>query len=215
MIRTAQGALVEYGLSVPPLALVFELNPQSISSTRTLTVKTGAAPGTRGGYDFFLPSEAARASQGVTAQPETITVEILLDASDRMGAGDPAASILGVQPEMDTLRLMAEPRTQGPAGAQLLSLAGAAAPRAFESAESTPVLLFVWGDRVLPVFLTSLRFEERAHLPSLIPYRVSATVTLQVIESNNPFYVLEGARRLAGAGLTAAGAVAGVLGRLF
>jgi hypothetical protein len=215
MIRTARGALIEYGLSLPPLALVFELNPQSLSMTRTVTVKTGGTPGARGGYDFFLPGEAARASQGASAQPETLSMEILLDASDRMGAGDPVASLVGVQPEMDTLRLMAEPRAQGPVGQLLLSMAGGAAPRAFESADSAPVLLFVWGDRVLPVFLTSLHFEERAHLPSLIPYRVTANLTMQVIESQNPFYMLESARRLMGAASTATSAAADVLRRLF
>jgi hypothetical protein len=58
-LRVSRGALVEYGFTVPPLVLMFELNPESISSTRTITVKTGTAPGTRGGYDFVLPKRHA------------------------------------------------------------------------------------------------------------------------------------------------------------
>jgi len=53
------------------------------------------------------------------------------------------------------------------------------------------VLLFVWGDRVLPVFLVSMRVEERAHLPTLVPYRANVTLGMQVIEGNNPFYLFE------------------------
>jgi hypothetical protein len=200
-LRVSRGALVEYGFTVPPLVLMFELNPESISSTRTITVKTGTAPGTRGGYDFVLPTETPRVAQGVDVQPESLTIEVLFDATDRMNAGDPIASLQGVQPELDTLRAMIEPKAQGPSGLQTLASLGSGARRAFQRHESPSVLLFVWGDRVLPVFLTSVRVEERAHLPSLVPYRASASLSMQVIEGRNPFYLLERTRGLAGAGL--------------
>ncbi|HEX7839008.1 MAG TPA: hypothetical protein VF469_16130 [Kofleriaceae bacterium] len=199
MLRTSRGALVEYAVSLPPLILMFELNPEYISRSRTITVKTGNAPGTRGGYDFVLPTETPRVAQGVTVQPETLTIEVLFDATDRMNGGDPIASIQGVQPELDTLRAMIEPKTQGPGGLQMLSSLGAGAQRAFQRQESPSVLLFAWGEHVLPVFLTSIRVEERAHLPSLVPYRANATLTMQVIEGNNPFYLLEQLRILVGA----------------
>jgi hypothetical protein len=51
------------------------------------------------------------------------------------------------------------------------------------------------------VFLTSIRVEEKAHLPTLVPYRASANLTLQVIEGNNPFYLFEQIRILGGAAL--------------
>lgn len=203
MLRTARGALVEYGTSVPPLALVFEFNPQRLSRSRTITVKTGGAPGARGGYDFLSPSETPRVSQGVVAQPEAFTLEVLLDATDRMSRGDPVASTLGVQPEVDTLCAMAEPRSQGPGGLQALASLGFGEERAFRRSESAPVLLFVWGRRVLPVFLTAVQIDEQAHLPSLLPYRATASLTLQVIEGRNPFHLTEKVRQLAYAALTA------------
>ena len=209
MIKLSKGVLLEYALSLPPLALVFDFNPQTISRTRTITLRTGSAPGTRGGYDFTLPTETPRVAQGVTAQPEKLDLTILLDATDRMNDGDALASSLGVEPEMATLRSMVEPKTQGPAGLQVLASLGSGSPRAFQRAEHASVLLFIWGTHLLPVFLTSVRFEEKAHLPSLIPYRAEATLSMQVIEGNNPFYLVEQVRLLAMSAINLAQTVAG------
>jgi hypothetical protein len=215
MLRVTEGALVEYSLSLPPLALVFEFNPQTLSRSRTITVKTGNAPGTRGGYDFVTPTDTPRVSQGVTVQPESFTIEILLDATDRMDQGDPIASSMGVQPEIDTLRAMIEPKAQGPLGLQVLSALGQGGQRAFQRNEVPSVLLFVWGDRVLPVFLTTVRIDEKAHLPSLVPYRANATLTMQVIEGNNPFFMIEKMRELVGAAITSTEAAISITKRLF
>lgn len=211
MIKVSQGILLEYALSLPPLALVFEFNPQSLSRTRTIALRTGTAPGTRGGYDFTLPTETPRVAQGATAEPERFEITILLDATDRMGDGDPLAGSLGIEPELATLRSMVEPKTQGPLGLQVLSSLGAGGPRAFQRSEHASVLLFIWGTHVLPVFLTSVRVEEKAHLPSLVPYRAEATLSMQVIEGNNPFYLVEQVRLVAMAAVNLAQTVAGSL----
>ncbi|MFY0568248.1 hypothetical protein ACN28E_31055 [Archangium lansingense] len=201
-LRVTKGALVEYGLSIPPLALAFDFNPQHLSRTRSITVRTGSTPGTRGGYDFLLPTETPRVAQGVSVQPESFTLDILMDATDRMMDGEPIATELGIQPELDTLRTMVEPKSQGPGGVQLLSSLGLGAERAFRRDEHASVLLFLWGRQVLPVFLTSVRVDEKAFLPSLVPYRADVGLTLQVIEGNNPFYLREKARQLVSAALS-------------
>jgi hypothetical protein len=194
--------------------LVFELNPQSITRTRSLAGMDSKTPGVRG-YDFAHPSEASRAAQGISAQPESFTLDILLDATDRMKDGDPVAAAYGIQPELDTLRTMIEPKTQGPKGVQLLASLGVGSERAHQRDVSPSVLLFVWGGSVLPVFLTSVRIEEKCFLPSLKPYRAAAALTLQVVESANPFYLREKARQLAGTALqggrTAVDVLKGVL----
>lgn len=211
MVRVTRGALVEYGLAVPPLTLVFDFNPRSISRTRTLTLRAGGTPGLRGGYDFALPTETPRVAQGVAVQPESLTLEILLDATDRMHEGDPVAATLGIQPELDTLRSLVEPKAQGPGGLQLLASLGLGSERAFMREQFASVLLFVWGGQVLPVFLTSVRVEESDFLPSLIPYRARASLTLQVIEGKNPFYLREKARQLVGAAVNSGRLAADVL----
>jgi hypothetical protein len=207
--------LVEYGLSIPPLAIAFEFNPQTLSRTRSITVTTGNAPGTRGGYDFSLPSETSRVAQGVSVEPEQFSIEILLDATDRMSdLTDPrnaTTAIFGVEPELDTLRSMVEPKTQGPGGMQMLSALGLGEGKAFQRDEHPSVLLFIWGTHVLPVFMTSVQVEEVAHLPTLIPYRARATLSFQVIEGNNPFYQVEVVRQMVGAGINLVNTVTGAL----
>lgn len=201
MLKVTKGMLIEYALALPPLLLVFEFNPQTLTRTRTINLKTGSAPGTRGGYDFALPTETPRVAQGVTVQPESFSIEILLDATDRMNEGEPVASQFGVEPELDTLRSMVEPKSQGPGGLQTLASLGLGGQRAFQRSESASVLLLVWGSHILPVFLTSVQIAEEAHLPSLVPYRARATLSMQVIEGENPFYQVEKVRQVISAAL--------------
>lgn len=214
MLKVTRGVLVEYALAIPPLAVVFDFNPQTITRSRSITISTGNTAATRGGYDFALPTETPRAAQGVSMEPESFSIIILLDATDRMNDGEPVATAVGIQPEIDTLRSMVEPKSQGPGGVQLLSSLGLGGDSAVTNREFASVLLFIWGMRILPVFLTSVRIEEKAHLPSLLPYRAEATLEMQVIESSNPFYDIEVLRQTVSAavntGRLAADAIAGI-----
>ena len=214
MLKVTKGALVEYALAIPPLALVFDFNPKTLSRTRTIQLRTGNTPGTRGGYDFLLPTETPRVAQGVTVQPEVFSIDILIDATDRMMEGEATAEQFGIEPELDTLRSMVEPKSQGPGGLQTLASLGMGGSRAFQRDESASVLLFVWGSHILPVFLTSVRVDETAHLPSLVPYRANARLTMQVIEGNNPFYKVEKARQIVSAALNTGRTVGAALGGL-
>lgn len=215
MANVTRGILVEYGLSLPPLLLSFEFNPQTITRSRQISVQTGDLPSNRGGYSFTTPFDTARAAQGVTMQAETFSVTILLDATDRMDSGNPIAGVFGVQPEIDTLRSMVEPKVQGPPGLNVLSSLGAGGERALAHREHPSVLLFFWGHYLLPVFLTSISIDEKSHLPSLIPIRAEATLGMQVIESDNLFYDIEKIRQLVSSTLHLADevgtAVAGVI----
>lgn len=215
MINVTKGMLVEYALSIPPMVLVFEFNPKTISRTRTIQINAGSTPATRGGYDFTLPTETSRVAQGVSVEPETFTISILLDATDRMNDGDVIATTLGIEPEMDTLRSMVEPKPQGGLGGQLLASLDQSTARAFERDEHASVLLFIWGTHVLPVFLSSVTINETAHLPNLIPYRAEATLNMKVIEGNNPFYQVEKVRQAIGAALNTGQTVASAIEGLF
>jgi hypothetical protein len=206
MSMVTKGILFEYGLSLPPLALVFDFNPQTISRSRTVTIKTGNAPGARLGFDFLTPLETPRVSQGVELQGEQLSVTIMLDATDKMNDGDAIAGQYGVQPQIDTLRSMVEPKVQGPGGLQVLSSLGGGGSRAFERQESASVLIFAWGLQILPVFMTGVSQNETLHLPNLVPYRAEMTLNMQVIESNNPFFMAEKVRQTA---MTALNAVTG------
>jgi hypothetical protein len=99
---------------------------------------------------------------------------------------------------------MVEPKSQGPGGLQTLSSLGLGGGKAFQRDEHPSVLLLIWGTHVLPVFLTSVQVEESAHLPTLVPYRATVTLSFQVIEGNNPFYQVEKVRQAVGAALNLA-----------
>lgn len=198
-LNAQRGALIEFANVERPLELHFEFNPSSLTRTRTVTIGNRSSPGNRGGYDFSERSEVNRVAQGVEVNPESLTLTILLDATDRMDAGDEAAQQKGVQPELDILRSMIEPKIQGREGSRTLAALGHGSQRAISRQQFASVLLFRWGEQVLPVFMTQSRIEIKAWLPSLLPYRAEATLTLQVIESNNPFYRDELQRQFAAA----------------
>ncbi|MET0179338.1 MAG: hypothetical protein ABW194_02500 [Novosphingobium sp.] len=205
MAVATKGMLFEYGLTLPPLALVFDFNPQTISRSRNVTIKMGEAPGNRTGYDFLTPLETPRVAQGVELAAEGFSIDILLDATDRMNEGDAIAGQFGVQPQIDTLRSMVEPKAQGPFGLQTLAALGGGGQRAFERQETASVLIFAWGLQLIPVFLTGVTQKEALHLPNLMPYRAEMGLTMQVIESNNPFTLAEKVRQTAMTALNATG----------
>lgn len=190
-----RGLLVEYAVTPRPLVLPFLFNPSTITRMRSMTVRTGGSPGARGGYGFSTPNETPRASQGTTANAESFSFKILLDATDRMNKGEPIATRFGVQPEIDVVWTMLEPKAQAGQGRKDLSVVSDAAEPAFATHEIATVLLFKWGAQILPVFMTQAQIEATQFLPSLFPYRAEATLTLQVIETENPIYVLEQRRK--------------------
>jgi len=194
--RVQRGTLFEYGLSTGLLMLDFEFNPSSITRSRSVSVKKAGLAGTRGGYDFMTPMEAMRAAQGMVAEPESLEMTILLDATDRMNAGDPIASTMGIQPELDVIRSMLEPKSTQPDGAQTLTALGKGNERSFPNYQAMSVLIFKWGlAQILPVFMTRAQIKAQQFLPTLIPYRAEVSLSLQVIESKNPFYIAENVRQ--------------------
>jgi hypothetical protein len=98
---------------------------------------------------------------------------------------------------------MVEPKTQGPGGVQILSGLGQGGSRAFERQETASVLIFGWGQQVLPVFLTGVTQKEALHLPNLLPYQARMGLTFQVIESANPLYLADRVRQTAMTALNA------------
>ncbi len=199
-LNVQKGVLREYTSAQSPLRLEFEFNPTTISRTRSITLQTGSTQGTQGGYDFENEAEVPRAAQGISVNAESFTVKILLDATDRMNNDDPVAATEGVQPELDLIRSMLEPKLQTPEGSRTLSALGEGDIRAFSRQQFASVLIFEWGVHQLPVFMTQAQIDIKEFLPTLRPYRAEATLTLQIIESNNPFYREELRRQFRGAG---------------
>jgi len=186
-LNVTRGVLKEYSAGENPLELHFEFNPSTISRTRSIEISY-EGEGQTGPKDFENEAEATRVAQGATVKAESFTVKILLDATDRMNADDNDAKTYGVQPELDILYSMVEPKLQTPEGASTLA---ALSEEASDAQPFPSVLLFAWGAQVLPVFMTQVQFDVKEYLPSLYPYRAEATLSLQVIQSRNQFYSAE------------------------
>ena len=199
-VKVTRGVLKELTKGGTPLELRFEFNPTTITRSRSIDIVFGKGDETTGGRDFTGTKELARVGNSATVKAESFTIKILLDATDRMSSPDKDKYIIektqGVQPEMDILYSMVEPKLQAPDGASTLAAlsSGSGDEKPYPS-----ILIFSWGAQVLPVFMTQIQFEVKAYLPKLYPYRAEATLTLQVIQSRNDFYTPEIRRMFASA----------------
>ena len=209
-LKVTRGILREYTIAADPLQLHFEFNPSTITRTRSVDIKFGEGQANTGGRDFRDASEVPRVTQGATVKAESFTVKILLDATDRMNTGDKDAQSKGVQPELDILYYMIEPKLQAPDGASTLAALGEGGSIC-QSHPYPSVLEFHWGDQILPVLMTQMQFTVNAYLPTLVPYRAEATLTLQVIQSDNDFYNKE-IKRVFASAKKASGALQGYQG---
>ena len=197
--KILRGAFVEYGLSLPPLFVVFQFNPLTITRGRTVTAANDATRQAMLQQSFVgqIKENAGalfkdfRAGQTLTVTQETIGFDIRLDATDKLNQGDAITEQFGIAPQLSTLELMVTPKNQSVlGGVATLLLGGAKGSFAFFSEDKNPpIILFVWGrKKVLPVNITSMQIKEEEFSTDLNPTRATITVALGVIEGPNlPF----------------------------
>jgi hypothetical protein len=202
--RILRGAFVEFGLSLPPLVVVFQFNPLQLTRNRSLTF---ASPNTQNA----VPGQAAQAApqrtlrqfhgqfsnlldlqkeQLVTVQEQTIGFDIRLDASDKLDVGDPVTEQFGIAPQIATLELMVYPKDESVLAGVVSALLGKPAGFSFTRSASPPLILFIFGrKRVLPVNITSMNITETEFSSDLNPIRASIAVSLTVIEGKSVPYL--------------------------
>jgi hypothetical protein len=197
--KILRGAFVEYGLSLPPLFVVFQFNPLTITRSRTATSANNQARRDRLKASFVggaisKPGNLVsnlREGQTLTVKEETLGFDIRLDATDKLNSGDAITQQFGIAPQLSTLELMITPKNQSVMGGlATLLLGGATGSFAFFSEDQNPpIILFVWGrKKVLPVNITSMQIKEEEFSTDLNPTRATITVALEVIEGPNlPF----------------------------
>ena len=195
--KVFRGAFVEYGLSLPPLVVVFQFNPLQLSRSRRQEFSmTASAQGDEDGWgltlrDFhqgFKDLLALRDAQAVTTHPESLSFDIRLDATDKLNEGDRITEQLGIAPQLATLERMAQPKNESLLG----RLADRLLPRGFSftCTEKPPMILFIWGrKRVVPVNINSMTITESEFHTNLEPIRATVAVELTVIEGPNPAYL--------------------------
>lgn len=215
--KIVRGAFVEYGLSIPPLFVVFQFNPVELTRSRSLsfapenessgvTTPTTTAVQTQTSGQLTTSGSTTGRSirdwhkemddlldiqsrQKVTVQEETINFDIRLDATDELSEGNLIAAGFGVAPRLATLELMVHPKEESLLAEALGSLLGSEEGFSFTKKPNPPMVLFIWGlKRVLPVNINSLSIKESEFSPMLDPIRATVTVNLTVIEGGDPFY---------------------------
>lgn len=175
-----KGALV--GLDpLNPVAsvVVFQYNPDTV--TRTLQAQAAGDNGAR--------SEAMRLRG---APVETIKLDVEIDATDKLEAGDGLTSALGIHPQLAALEMLLYPKSALVVANTVLMALGT-----LEVLPPIgPLTLLVWGlKRVLPVRLTEFSVTEEAYDPNLNPIRARVSLGLRVLSYNdlsltNPGYSL-------------------------
>lgn len=215
--KILRGAFVEYGLSLPPLCVVFQFNPIQLTRNRSLTYtmpgetqkenKTDAKTVEQSNVstslrkshqkEEYVDLNKLQDAQIVTVQEETIGLEIRLDATDMLNEGDIITEQFGISPQLATLELMVYPKKESLLGKALSSLPGASSRAfSFTKLKNPPLILFIWGrKRVLPVNISSMNITETEFSTDLNPIRATVAVNLTVIEGLNPAFMYTKSRK--------------------
>lgn len=194
--KILRGAFVEYGLTTPPLVVGFQFNPLQLSRNHTLTFSMPAEAQTMGNVtlrDFHQRQEFSdlnklREAQQVGINPQTLSFDIRLDATDKLNEGDSMTELFGIAPQLATLERMVEPKSEGLIGKVLDRLLPG--EFSFTGSKKPPLILFIWGrKRVLPVNIDSMQITETEFSTDLDPLRATVAVSLTVIEGPNAAYL--------------------------
>lgn len=200
--KILKSAFVEFGISLPPLVLVFQFNPLTITRTRAAKPVTPATQrASRSSQSAGLVSTLVdtggaslvrfRNGQTISVQPETISFDIRFDASDKLNDGDGITEQFGISPQLATLESMMLPKGQSLLGGAVGALLGPSGSKflCLESMQDPPVMLWVWGrKKILPVNILNMQIKEEMFSTDLNPTRAIVTVQLEVIEGPNiPF----------------------------
>ena len=202
--KILRGAFVEFGLSLPPLVVVFQFNPLQLTRNRSLTF---SVPGWRQQIENIIAQSEERQAQSISLrkfhqenddlifirdnqqvapQEESIGLDIRLDATDDLNEGDPIVGQFGILPRLATLELMVHPKGESLIGQALGALLGSAGGFSFTKGPNPPMILFIWGPtRVLPVNINSMNITETEFNTLLNPIRATVAVNLTVIEGKN------------------------------
>jgi hypothetical protein len=200
--RVLRGAFVELGLSLPPLAVVFQFNPVQVTRNRTLSfavpnARRGQSPRDVHGRPEYADLFRLQRQQVVTVQEQVIGFELRLDATDMLDSKDELGERFGIEPPLATLERMVLPKDQS----ELATLFGGVSGFSFTRSANPPLVLFVFGrKRVLPVNITALNVTETDFSADLHPIRATVTVALTVIEGRNlPYRYTQAAREVTSA----------------
>jgi hypothetical protein len=165
--RLTRGAIIGFDIANPVASIaIFQYNPDTL--TRSLQAQTaGGESGSR--------SEPQRLKG---APIESIRMDVEIDASDQLDAGDGIAASMGIYPQLSALEMLLYPKTLQVIANTILLAVGTIEVIPIEG----PFTLLVWGPkRVVPVRLTEFSITEEAYDPNLNPIRAKVSLGLRVL----------------------------------
>jgi len=198
--RILRGAFVEFGLSMPPLLVVFQFNPLQLTRNRNLMYDVPNSPSSTQGakkprtlrqfHCLAKDLPTLQKEQLVTVEEQTIGFEIRLDATDKLNDRDTITENFGIAPQLATLELMVYPKGESLLGKAVSTLLGNPKGFSFTRGDNPPLVLFIWGrKRVLPVNINTMNITETEFSTDLNPIRATVAVSLTVIEGNSIPYL--------------------------
>ena len=201
MTTPARGQLVEFSFAPDAIVLPFQYNPQTISRSRGTEITFNAVPGQASTFTFATPEETPRLMQSAKLAEESLSVELTFSVQDYVDREGFQMGPTMLQPVLDSLRLLVEPRSQAPGSMRMMTDLGLAGARAFDRDLTPSVVLFDWGIEVLPVVLKQVSYTVDEFTATLAPVRATAQVTMVVIEAHNPFIFADRIRQATSAGI--------------
>ncbi len=167
--QVLKGAIIGLDIFNPVSSVtIFQYNPEQLS--RSLEPQYGGAGGQREALRFAGPPK------------ETITANVVLDATDKMERSDGLTAELGLHPQIAALEMLIFPKSVA-----VIANSVAMALGSMEVIPPTgPLTLFVYGyKRVVPVKISSMSVTEKAHDTKLNPIRADVNLTMQVLTYND------------------------------
>lgn len=167
--RLAKGAILCIDPTSQQISSIkLQYNPEEISRSLTPRIRGGGSDG--GGRSEVMRIEGA--------PQETITLKVIIDASDQLDRGDSNAASMGIYPQLSALELLVYPSS----ASVVLSTALLAVGTMEILPPMAPLTLFFWGPkRIVPVKLTSFTINETYHDVNLNPISAEISLTMQVL----------------------------------
>jgi Contractile injection system tube protein len=149
--------------------IAFQYNPETLS--RSFTISQGVEEGSPD-----RPKSTTRRARN--APQETITLEIELDATDRLEKADSITVKLGIHPQLAALEMLIYPNSKKVAANMIKAAAGVVEVEPIAG----PLTVLVWGlKRVVPVSLNSMSITEEAYDTVLNPIRAKVSLGLRIL----------------------------------
>jgi hypothetical protein len=165
-----KGALVVFETEspVPTNLIVFQYNPDSVSRSVQPHMDWERS---------WARRQNNRLADYYDAPDETFQLEIELDAADQLESNNVLARTVGLHPTLAALELLTYP----PSKDVLLGRAAAELGTRILTDGKIPLVLLVWGVRIVPVAVTSLSITEEAFDQILNPIRAKVSLGLKAL----------------------------------